>query len=93
MAAEGERSLEEKPTWAVSVFFSVLIFVSFSIEGGLHKLTQVNITLLYSNFDSCFGRIKVVFVSMVQFLKRRKRKSLNQALAKTKTGWCTFQNS
>lgn len=42
-----ERSLEETPTWAVSVFCFFFLMISLIIEGGLHKLAEViNIRLI-----------------------------------------------
>lgn len=37
----GQRSLEDTPTWAVSVFCFFFLIISFTIDGGLHKLTEV----------------------------------------------------
>ncbi|KAL5147824.1 MLO-like protein 12 [Glycine soja] len=36
-----ERSLEETPTWAVSVFCFFFLMISLIIEGGLHKLAEI----------------------------------------------------
>ncbi|KHM99713.1 MLO-like protein 12 [Glycine soja] len=36
-----ERSLEETPTWAVSVFCFFFLMISLIIEGGLHKLSEI----------------------------------------------------
>lgn len=42
MAVKGEqRSLEDTPTWAVSVCSFFVLIVSLIIEAGLHKLTEV----------------------------------------------------
>jgi len=51
--AEGEqRSLEETPTWAVSVCCFIVLVISLLIEGGLHKLAEViiNYYILISAF-------------------------------------------
>ncbi|XP_021888512.1 MLO-like protein 12 isoform X2 [Carica papaya] len=52
-------SLENTPTWAVSIVCFFFFLISFTIDAGLHHLTQ--------------------------FLRRRKRKSLNRALTRIKT--------
>jgi len=39
-----ERSLEETPTWAVSVFCFFFLLISLIIEGSLHKLSEVLLT-------------------------------------------------
>lgn len=47
MGSETEqRSLEETPTWAVSICCLFVLVISLIIEGGLHKFTEVIITIL-----------------------------------------------
>ena len=45
MAEEEQRSLEDTPTWAVSVCCFFFVVISLMIEGGLHKLTEVIINM------------------------------------------------
>lgn len=46
MAEEEQRSLEDTPTWAVSVCCFFFVIISLMIGGGLHKLTEVIINIL-----------------------------------------------
>ncbi|KAL5573613.1 hypothetical protein UlMin_023210 [Ulmus minor] len=41
MVDKGQASLEDTPTWAVSIFALFFFFLSFLIEAGLHSLTKV----------------------------------------------------
>ncbi|RDX67107.1 MLO-like protein 12, partial [Mucuna pruriens] len=59
-----ERSLQETPTWAVSVFCFFFLIISLIIESSLHKFSQI--------------------------LRKRKGKSLEKALTKTKTEMMKF---
>ncbi|KAL5130921.1 MLO-like protein 12 [Glycine soja] len=52
-----ERSLEETPTWAVSVFCFFFLMISLIIEGGLHKLSEViNIRILRKGKGKSLGK-------------------------------------
>lgn len=86
-------SLENTPTWAVSIVCFFFFLISFTIDAGLHHLTQVS-----NNFCIyiCVPRVCLLWdwelISYgclyynLQFLRRRKRKSLNRALTRIKTG-------
>lgn len=98
MASEEEAiewSLEATPTWAVATVCFILIFTSIFLEHLLHLLSKVRCELVGSKlFDltgkkkTLFGRVRrhTDFFSAFQYLLRKRRQSLIQALDNIKSG-------
>ncbi|KAL2640648.1 hypothetical protein AAZX31_06G268300 [Glycine max] len=60
-----ERSLEETPTWAVSVFCFFFLMISLIIEGGLHKLAEIFRKRKEKSLGKALTKTKTVPISKI----------------------------
>ncbi|XP_029128656.1 MLO-like protein 12 isoform X2 [Cajanus cajan] len=64
-----ERTLEETPTWAVSVFCFFFLTISLIIEGGLHKLTEILRKRKGKSLGKALTKTKTVPISKICITK------------------------
>jgi len=90
-------SIESTPTWAVAVVATGVILISLGIEHVLHLLAHVCLHyIVFCAFASPIINswlIEMWYYCVYQFFKKRKRRTLMQALEDVKAGeYLTFSN-